>query len=337
MEVTVVINSRGAAPLGRSDRADVDMDHARLDDPGVRSGERWQAPVTAPNHMLGNRAKRATRIWQDPVGFEAGDVNVYRYVGNIVLNSVDPSGLAPNLSVEDLTLEDATEVALKNAEFKVDGINVQVKAFTNGKGKIKSFAGELEITKGGITLAAIFDCDVDASREFHWMQLSRRVATAAPGKTLPSMYGVPKRKIGGETFMVYAPLGEWHIDSVNETEVYYDGLGAPATRGTIGKTTALIMHDNPGALKLSEAIAEKFEAKTYLVYKGKIVYSVYWNKSATLKSGTWEESGVTVSDSGQGLLGDLPLNPTKGKWPWYFKKPDDKEPVLLPNPIVVPK
>ncbi|MCP4540898.1 MAG: RHS repeat-associated core domain-containing protein, partial [Chloroflexi bacterium] len=31
----------------------------------------------------------------DPIGFEAGDVNLYRYVGNTVVSSNDPSGLLP--------------------------------------------------------------------------------------------------------------------------------------------------------------------------------------------------------------------------------------------------
>jgi RHS repeat-associated protein len=34
-------------------------------------------------------------ISQDPIGFEAGDANLYRYVGNGSTNATDPSGLAP--------------------------------------------------------------------------------------------------------------------------------------------------------------------------------------------------------------------------------------------------
>jgi RHS repeat-associated protein len=39
-------------------------------------------------------------IGQDPIGFEAGDANLYRYVGNSPLNATDPSGLySRNLQV----------------------------------------------------------------------------------------------------------------------------------------------------------------------------------------------------------------------------------------------
>jgi RHS repeat-associated protein len=34
-------------------------------------------------------------ISQDPIGFEAGDANLYRYVGNGVMTKTDPSGLTP--------------------------------------------------------------------------------------------------------------------------------------------------------------------------------------------------------------------------------------------------
>src|SRR5207245_1641438 len=34
-------------------------------------------------------------ISMDPMGFAAGDANLYRFVGNAGMNSVDPSGLAP--------------------------------------------------------------------------------------------------------------------------------------------------------------------------------------------------------------------------------------------------
>jgi RHS repeat-associated protein len=45
---------------------------------------RWYDPVTG------------RFISQDPIGFEAGDANLYRYVGNGPMNATDPSGLMPN-------------------------------------------------------------------------------------------------------------------------------------------------------------------------------------------------------------------------------------------------
>ncbi len=46
----------------------------------------------------------ATGRWinQDPIGFAAGDANLYRYVGNSPTNAIDPSGLEGELSTLSL-------------------------------------------------------------------------------------------------------------------------------------------------------------------------------------------------------------------------------------------
>lgn len=59
---------------GREWDSDVDLQYNRA---------RWYDPVTG------------RWLSQDPIGFEAGDANLYRYVGNGSTNATDPSGLAP--------------------------------------------------------------------------------------------------------------------------------------------------------------------------------------------------------------------------------------------------
>jgi uncharacterized protein RhaS with RHS repeats len=39
-------------------------------------------------------------VSEDPIGFAAGDANLYRYVGNSVTNAVDPQGLEPKVAAE---------------------------------------------------------------------------------------------------------------------------------------------------------------------------------------------------------------------------------------------
>ncbi len=51
--------------------------------------------------------RRGHRTSQDPIGFEAGDSNLYRYAGNNSVNVTDPSGL------EGVTCTDATEISVK--------------------------------------------------------------------------------------------------------------------------------------------------------------------------------------------------------------------------------
>ncbi len=59
-----------------------------------------------------NRARfydSATGRWmsQDPLGFDAGDSNLYRYVHNAPTNFYDPSGEAPGFSVTSITITDS--------------------------------------------------------------------------------------------------------------------------------------------------------------------------------------------------------------------------------------
>jgi RHS repeat-associated protein len=59
--------------------------------------------IDVETHLQYNRARyydATTGRWisQDPMGFDAGDSNLYRYVKNGPTNSVDPSGLQPGLT-----------------------------------------------------------------------------------------------------------------------------------------------------------------------------------------------------------------------------------------------
>ncbi|MFN8738580.1 MAG: RHS repeat-associated core domain-containing protein [Pirellula sp.] len=61
------------------------------------TGRSWDTDV----NLQYNRARwydPQTGRWlsQDPIGFAAGDANLYRYVGNDVTNATDPTGLMPN-------------------------------------------------------------------------------------------------------------------------------------------------------------------------------------------------------------------------------------------------
>ncbi len=51
--------------------------------PRVNSSARWYDPDVG------------RWLSEDPIGFDAGDANLYRYVGNGVTNTADPSGMDP--------------------------------------------------------------------------------------------------------------------------------------------------------------------------------------------------------------------------------------------------
>src|SRR5262249_34239504 len=67
-------------------------------------------------------------ISQDPMGFNAGDSNLYRYVNNPPTNAIDPSGLQPayNQAGADKLVTEAFDLFKKSAEamdlYKTGGV-----------------------------------------------------------------------------------------------------------------------------------------------------------------------------------------------------------------------
>ena len=79
---------------------------------------------------------------QDPIGFDAGDANLYRYVGNSPLNFTDPSGEAALLEYVDFacTVVGAVGTARGPAEFVFDTLTylALVLEVANGGGDVSS-------------------------------------------------------------------------------------------------------------------------------------------------------------------------------------------------------
>ena len=67
--------------------------------PGRR--ESLRKPVFRGVAALGGRGCDRVFIQKDPIGFDGGDVNLYAYVGNNVINKKDPSGLSPAVDPND--------------------------------------------------------------------------------------------------------------------------------------------------------------------------------------------------------------------------------------------
>jgi RHS repeat-associated protein len=76
-------------------------DPAAVDELFGYTGREWDSDVK----LQYNRARwydpaQGRWISQDPIGFSAGDVNLYRYVGNGVTGATDPSGLEEDFALE---------------------------------------------------------------------------------------------------------------------------------------------------------------------------------------------------------------------------------------------
>src|SRR5690606_27852821 len=56
---------------------------------------RWHDPETGLTNHRARWTQNGRWLSEDPIGFDGGDVNLRRYVGNSPTSATDPSGLAP--------------------------------------------------------------------------------------------------------------------------------------------------------------------------------------------------------------------------------------------------
>ena len=67
------------------------------------------------------------------------------------------------------------------------------------------------------------------------------------------------------------------------------------------------MYDAPGMTKENYFTSETFKARSYLVYKKEIIYTVEWSITITKTNGVWSDPVVTIDKSGAGKL-DFPVD-----------------------------
>ncbi len=88
-------------------------------------------------------------LQEDPMGFEAGDLNVYRYVGNNPVNRTDPSGMAAaqeQQSVDSIGLSLLRGGQIATRTMLSSGANVARFLLTPQKVAISAIAGTIACT-----------------------------------------------------------------------------------------------------------------------------------------------------------------------------------------------
>jgi hypothetical protein len=230
------------------------------------------ATTTTPPEPVAWSDPRKGSFWgTEPLGFNAGDSNLTRYVGNDPVNATDPSGLVETPVSESINYTDKTGKARTGMlEVLVGGKNngtIQFN-FTNSSGinadvKFLQFIGrkvfkdekEIKYTKEGLNNGNTAYNDV---------------------RNLVHFFGE-----------------RWSLDtdSTNADEAY---MRAPPEFTT---NTKVKFNDSPKSLappikKYDKSVAD-FE--TYLVIGGKVVYRVTWNGTETVVDGKW--TPLTIAPS----------------------------------------
>ena len=162
----------------------------------------------------------------DPLGFDAGDANLRRVVGNDPTDATDPSGLEAVMPADILGFAEGNPVKLKGAKFEFRGKVGEVSA-----GVIQSGDGDGHVVANGIQMS--FTVNGGASLEgVHWVQFVS-VTFWNRGDKQKVAYDAPLPAAGQGLFFA----DQVFVDSLSPKFAYYDApdhnyAGAEPTRKT---------------------------------------------------------------------------------------------------------
>jgi len=172
---------------------------------------------------------------EDPIGFEAGDADLYRYVGNNPTNFTDPTGLyarvetkrvpptpppMPVVAKGDFVLTTGEQVDPNELKSSVDFAVETPDGSARGKGTVRVYPNatltrKLSLQGGGTfdyTNENLFQIEFTSdvpTTDFHWIQFATVTATEdRTGKKRTNMFGLDK----SAGVKMFSRLGETEVD-----------------------------------------------------------------------------------------------------------------------------
>jgi hypothetical protein len=258
----------------------------------------WQNDVRFTNGKFWNQ--------EDPKGFDAGDANLRRVVGNAPTIATDPSGLddkaepkkvekeRPTIELYDITEKGTDETnKLRNANgIKLpNGGEAKINVYTKAKWEIPD-AKEAGIEKPIIVTNAIV-IRVTATKGMlpyntHFLQIASVIKYDKAGKTIAGY--VPTEAEGQDFWIQLTDKPEdpkWFVDTARQPQEkldiapWYDGLAFKDSFDRYRSSpTELTIVDRPNHTFRTGAVKSVMTFQSLLVVDGKIVYSVVWKSIA---------------------------------------------------------
>lgn len=286
-----------------------------LSDSNPGLGERYQFTSRERDEETGLQYSRAryydaaTGRWtsQDPLGFDAGDSNLYRYVGNAPTNATDPSGywsFARHVGLQQRATATLTKEGNRIDPERYGGGKVQVKDGPHGAIVVHTgaeFTSRKEVYKNAISIKYTDErpnvSDVQFY-QFFWYEMlikytdkNKKVVEAAMGITAPTTIGIVKSSKDKNSPIYY-------VDSISKKSPEYLAEGAG-----IRTKDSMTLLDRVGKQGLEELSMDKkfgenpnvisikqiHHFDTFLMYKNKSIYSVSWTSTYT-----WERKNNTI-------------------------------------------
>jgi uncharacterized protein RhaS with RHS repeats len=246
---------------------------------------------------------------QDPLLFQAGDPNLYRYVQNHPTDATDPSGL------DELQIQ-----SLKHRTIELpDGPKGTIAVWTDVKHK-----GDSKWIKIMVQTRPLGNND-----DLNWLQTAWRYEKKGD-KYLPGIYHSPSTG----KYYHFANSGtdtHWNVDTDSETNPYYRVEYKPTT-------SYVAIWDEPSDDHAEEATETGTVADSYLVddSTGKLLYHVHWERISTKgKDGQWTDEYTYIwGNVPKGIPPDLKPKNLPGGWSSEedASNPNVK-PTMYPNPI----
>jgi hypothetical protein len=260
------------------------------------------ATETAKDLAAFRPARRFAMGGAAPVGFQAGDTNLYRFVGNDATNEVDPTGLQGK-SRYDFEFQNGTpeEKGLKDPkEVKFDGGEGEVKVWINATGRFLKFQDSPEVNyKDGIYIS--ITATKGNVKDLHWLQfIYRERIDAKTGASVEVEYPT-ETHVQGKAVKRWNKTGKQnvHLDvagTVDGNVAYYD---EPYSVAKVRTDTTLGIYDAPTPNHDADYKETSFVAESFLVddKAKRVLYVVNWSIVSTKKTdGTWDDK---MSATGQ--------------------------------------
>jgi len=284
---------------------------------------------------------------EDPIGFQAADPNLYRYVSNSPIGSTDPTGLVGPPPASWLMTIKVTK----------QGTPISLAKFGNGKVAVKDGpAGIISVDKdvslqwkapweakfgpesgGWIRIRykptnSVPVQDMDFV-QFMWFELKETKGGKSTNCGIPGLGGIPANLINtnaGQAFITTdVKRPQWVVDRMEGSTsisflksyrfgeqdkdlVLYD-IPGPGQIASYAKSAAALAKTNAGVTQWTAII----HFDTYLVYKKKPIYKLSWTASSSIAA----QAGAYPSNTEYEVVDAKPVNSLDSAQIDLLKKP----------------
>lgn len=271
-------------------------------------------------------------LQEDPIEFEAGDPNLYRYVENNALNMTDLSGLEPAVKEQ---VSETLKIDLGNNQF------VYLSGKVYFRGTIEGVANKDD----GVVITTMCNSE-EVSKKLHFFQIVMRTSKAVKGdKPTPAfpIEVLDERGIVPIKGVFWSESGRWRVDTFSTKSLFYEYKGTSRRFKTIDSANGaplfvFEMSDGPGLFKTPNTQMEEFSARTFLIYEKQFLAEVKWRVMAER-----DANGYFRDVNYMGMCNPIPLNGKRpgdlplgfdfnyAEWFWLFttKELDDTKVIKI--------